>query len=383
MALFDNADEDIDISGEEGVESTEEQITLPDEVELDEPEQQEEESVEDETIEQPEEEEIPEETQTEEPSSLTSEPEAQPEEEPEATAPSDDQLFATLSEKLGREVNSWEDLTAEPEDPYDGDQELKAIAEWKKKTGRPISDWANYQKDYNSLPNDAVVREYLQHQYPEFTPEEIDLEMEDYIANEDLDTDSDVARKNLRLKKMAITAKQELNKFRTSFETPVEPKLSKEHKEAVDFYSQYKEREAEQKQSLQSYADGITSTVKSVKSVPLQLADDLSIDLSIAPNEVEDLTKQITEAPHWFNKDGSYNYQAIVNDAVKIKTYDKAVKLAYEQGIAKGLETDDAESRNVNLGARPTNNQNSNEDEIVIEGAERFQGDGSLKFRQR
>lgn len=378
MALF-NEDE-IDISGEEDVDTSEQQNALPDEIEADEPEQQEEESVEDNTdIEEPEE--APEEPQPEEQSSLTPEPEAQPEEEPEAPAPSEDQIFATLSEKLGREVNSWEDLTPEPEDPFDGDQELQAIAEWKKKTGRPLSDWANYQKDYNSLSNEDVVREYLQHQYPEFTPEEISLEMEDYVANEDLDTDSDVARKNLRLKKAAITARQELDKFRTSFDTPVEPKLSKEHKEAIDFYKQYQEQEAKQKQSLQSYSDGITSEVKNVKSVPLQLADDLSIDLSIDPKEATDLTKQITEAPHWFNKDGSYNYQAIVNDAVKIKNFDKAVKLAYEQGVAKGLETDDAESRNVNLGARPTNNQNSNEDEIVIEGADSFES--SLKFRKR
>jgi hypothetical protein len=386
MPLFDNLPDEIEINEEESQEAVE-STQLPDEVEVETTEQEE---VEQESVETEEpnsgEEQIQEpETNTEpEDSSLTSEPQ-EPTENQEEIAEleiTEDQLFTTLSEKLGREVSSWEDLNtqAETEDPFEGDPELKAIAEWKKKTGRPISEWSQYQKDYSTMPEEDVVREHLRHTYPDFTEEEIELEMQEYVADEDLDTDRDAARKRLRLKKEAVKARRELNEFKTTFETPVQPNVPKEYEEAMSFYRDYQDKSTQSQNATKALQEGINSQVESIKSIPLQLSEESSINLNLSKEETQELPKLITETPHWFNQDGSYNYEAIVKDAAKMKHFDRAVKAAYEQGKNEGIELEDKDSRNVDFSkARSTNTAAGNE-EIIIEGADDMLNGGRLMF---
>lgn len=390
-------EDEIDISTQE-VEGQEAQTELPDEIEVEDAGSQEEETEtpegeEPNTEVQPEEQETEgaaSEKEEEKPnSSLTSEPETPTSEEqsPVTEELSDERVMAYLSEKLGREVNSFEYLTpqeaTEVEDPFKGDEQLKELAEWRERTGRPISDWAKYQKDYNSLDNESVVREYLQHKYPDFTPDEIALEMEEYLVNEDTDLENDIARKNLKLKKMAITAREELNQYRSTFNEPVErpATLSKEQQEAISFYEKYQKQTAKAQEQAEAYTAGIQTEASNVQSIPLQLDDETSIELKLSDSDRRSLPDLVTKMPHWYNEDGTYNHSAIVKDAAKIANFDKAVKLAFEQGVSKGIEKEDKSSRNVDFsGARK--GMPSHNDEIVIEGADSF-GRSGLKFGSR
>ena len=53
---------------------------------------------------------------------------------------SEELILKRLSEKLGREVKSFDELT-ESKNPLDKDPYLKGLADWREKTGRPIEDW--------------------------------------------------------------------------------------------------------------------------------------------------------------------------------------------------------------------------------------------------
>ncbi len=60
---------------------------------------------------------------------------------PVDVAVSEEVMLKTLSEKLGREITSLDELTPTPTDPYGGDEKLKEIAEWRAKTNRPFEDY--------------------------------------------------------------------------------------------------------------------------------------------------------------------------------------------------------------------------------------------------
>lgn len=381
-------EDEIDLTGED-LENPETQNELPDEVVIEDNEnasEQEEENNEAETVDEKPADETSDQQEPEN-SSLTSEPEAQPDTDtpPAPEELSDDRVLTYLSEKLGREVKSLEDLTpaeaAETQDPFNGDEELKAIAEWKERTNRPVSEYYKFQKDYEKMEPLEVVRENLQLLYPDFTPEEIAMEMEEYVVDEDIDTDNEAARKRLKLKKAAVSAKENLNQYKSTFDTPVEPKLSKEQKEAISFYEKYQEQTDKVKAQTEQYDSAIKTEVSNLKSIPLNLDKDLSIDLNLSKEEIQGLPDLVKNMPHWYNEDGSHNHSAIVKDAVKIANFDKAVKLAYEQGVNKGIEQEDKDSRNVDFtGARK--GQPDSEDEIVVEGADGFLS-GGLKFGRR
>ena len=87
-------------------------------------------------------------------------------------------LFKALSEKLGKEVTSFEQLKQEPvqvENPLESDPVLKSLYEFRKTTGRPVEDFLKYNKDYSKVSDLEVVREYLTNEFPDLTNEEISL----------------------------------------------------------------------------------------------------------------------------------------------------------------------------------------------------------------
>lgn len=285
-----------------------------------------------------------------------------------------------LSEKLGITVESLEDLKKpEVENPLDSDEQLKEIAEWRKRTGRPITDWFKFQEDYEAMSDVEVVRKNLQLKYPNLTPEELELEMSDLIADPDVDTDEEVARKNLRIKKMAPDARKELNSLKSEFDTPVTPVLDEQTKEAVDFYQKYKEEKPKADARVEAYKSGLKSEASKLDTYPLQLSDDLSIDYKLTPEDKQALPTLAEKMPHWYNQDGTFNHSAIVKDTLKIKNFEQMVKLAYQQGEESGKEKADKEDRNINFDqARQTHTQDTR-DEIQVEGADNMSG-GTLKF---
>lgn len=321
-------------------------------------------------------------------SSLTPESQETPVQEPvtEPTLELNDDIVAKyLSEKLGKEVNDLSELAKEPEpvatqeeDPY-----IKELSEWRKRTNRPVSDWIKFQKDYDGMANIDVVRESLQLQYPDLTPEEIKLELSNYAISED-DLEEDKIRKQLNLKKAATEGRRQLNELKSEFDTPIEApaSLSPVEKQKIEYYDQMQAQLDQQKKVQEDYNRGISSTIQSLEAVPIELSEGLSIDFKV-PQENKSTLQEYMQMKHWFNEDGTYNHRAVVEDSIFVQNKDQILKLAFEQGVAKGKEDSYKEERNITLdGSRPTmENSTSGNNGIVVEGDENFRSDRGMKIQ--
>lgn len=326
-------------------------------------------------------------TEVEDKSSLTPQQEPVPSEPQPATELeiNDDAVTKYLSEKLGKEV-TLESLLKGPEpveNPLDSDPQLKEIYEWRKRTGRPLTDWAKYQKDYTTMSDIDVVRENLQYQYPEFTDEDIQMELSKYLPNAD-DLDAEKNRKNFELKKLAIDSRRQLNTLKSEFDTPVqgqEPAISPEVKSKLEFVDNYQKQLEESKKAKELYDSGVVSSITATNSIPLKLSEDMSIDFNI-PQESKKGLQEYMKMNHWFNEDGTYNTDKVVQDSFWMQNKEAIIKLAFEQGVSKGLADDDKETRNITLdGARQTIDKNQGADQIIVEGAENFTGPRGAKIR--
>ena len=304
--------------------------------------------------------------------------------EPETTGDrqltvTDEMLLQHLSEKLGREVINLDDLIPQP---VEIDPQVKALNDWKEKTGRPIEDFFKYQKDFSQSSDLEIAREFLQIEYPTLNKDEINLELEKYVANDD-DLEIDIDKKNLELKKYAVKGRDVLNDLKSELGEPSSATLTPEIKKQLDFAKDIQEQiEANQGQQKE-YAEGITKASLSTDSMKLSLSDDLSIDFKVSEEDKKSIPSFINEMPHWRNEDGSWNHKAVVEDSVKIKHFDAMIKLAYEQGLNSGKDDLLKNAKNSTLGNTSTmdSQQGQGKKKPVIEDIDRLLGNQGISFK--
>ena len=293
----------------------------------------------------------------------------------------DELALKYLNEKLGKQVNSFDELIeVKVENPLDDDPYLKSLYEWRQKTGRPIEEFQKYQKDYNSVDDFEVARELLQLEYPTLTSDEIQLELERYAPDE-LDDDREAAYKRLELKKLATRGREVLSNFKADLEKPSEALLSPELKQDLELARTVKENYARQQEETKVYSENIRLSSQKTETFEINLGDDLKLNFRIPDESKKELPTLIETMPHWRNEDGSWNHQAVVNDAIKIKHFDDMLKLAYEQGLNSGKEELIAETKNITLDSVNNTPQPNSSAKVQIEGLDDYLGSRGVKLR--
>lgn len=302
-----------------------------------------------------------------------------PADEPVQPQVTDELIFSTLSEKLGREVNSYEDLVqaqAEELNP-----QLKEINDWSKRTGRPIEDFFKFQQDFSKVSDEEIARKFLQEKFPMFNEVEIAYKMQSMLPSDD-DLEEDTLRKNMELKMFASEGRTHFDSLRQELNTPANNFMTDEVKQKVQAFDLFQEQLAGQKQEQQSYYEGLVKASGMSDKVKLKLSEELSIDYNISEEDRKAIPEFINSMPHWKNPDGSWNHQAVVNDALKIKNFPEMLKLAYEQGVNSGKSDIVKKENNITLDS-PTNPspKDGGKKRITIEGADKLFGSQGLKFR--
>ena len=129
------------------------------------------------------------------------------------------------------------------------------------------------------------------------------------------------------------------------------------------------------------YADNISKVALSSEGMNLKLSDDLNIDFKISDEERKELPTLINDMPHWRNEDGSWNHKAVVDDAIKIKHFDKMLRLAYEQGQNSGKDDIIKDAKNSTLGDPKGAEQSTVKKKGKIDGIDKLLGKQSMKTR--
>lgn len=282
-------------------------------------------------------------------------------------------VLRTLSERLGREVKSFDEIN-QPQtelNPY-----VKQINEWAEKTGRPVEDWVKFNKDYSTMSDLDKAKEILELKYPSLTSQELSYELSKYTSY-DGDDDDDVTIKSLELKKLVAEHSNLLEDSRLKFGEPVEGhnRLTPELQEQVEFAKSARESYEAEVNNQKNYEAAIAQTVNELTSYELKLSDDLSINYNLTPEDKKSLPEFLASMSHWYNADGTYNHKAITEDALRIKNFPTMIKMAYEQGVASGVDQNNRRENNITLDNPSSGSeQPSSAKGIVIEGNWKAQG---------
>ena len=236
----------------------------------------------------------------------------------------DDVLLSRLSEKLGKELTSFDDLKPTTNKWFE-DQEIAKIIEFKEKTNRSLNDFMLYQSiDTSEMDDMNAVQLKYQLEYPELTYEERQELIKDaYKLDEDEYDESVVKRAKVRLKADAVKAKKEIEAMRKDF---LLPKQVEQQADSIDNGQEESIFDDKWKSDRARSVDGINvlrfNVEGSDEPFNIALTSEMKQGVkSINPEGIFD--RYIDDNDNWnhnlFNADQVVlnNIQTIVNNAIK------------------------------------------------------------------
>ena len=129
-------------------------------------------------------------------------------------------------------------------------ENIEKLVTFMEDTGGTVEDYVRLNTDYASINNEVLLKEYYKKARPHLDSEEIDFLMEDKFSyDEDEDDERDIKKKKLAFKEEVAKAKSFLEDLKGQYydEIKLRPSVSKEQKEAFDFFNRYKKNEDESK----------------------------------------------------------------------------------------------------------------------------------------
>lgn len=154
-------------------------------------------------------------------------PEAQPEYAPEEI---EGAVFNFLSERLGRDINSFDDLTAQQQEQRELDQRISVIADFVEKTGRDPRDWFVYQSMNPSEMDDVTaIQIQMSTEYPNLSSQEVNMLVSSkYKIDPDLHSEEEVQLSRLQMKIDAENARRGIDEMRLQYQAPLQEQSAQE-----------------------------------------------------------------------------------------------------------------------------------------------------------
>lgn len=254
-------------------------------------------------------------------------PESAPSQPADDYGISDDQLDALtlnyLSEKLGTQFDSFDQLSTPKQSPLD--ERVEAISRFVQETGRSPQDWFAYQSlDPQQMDDMTAVRVQLASEYPNLNADELGLLMRSKYNTEDpLASEEDLNVTKLQLK---IDAQ----KARTSI---------------ADIRDQYLAPEPQGDPVLESFIDDewvntMRGEVDALQGLEFDVADGKTFTFSLDDTYKSELMDKQANLDSFFdrfvNDDGTWDYDGLSSMFAVRDNIDKIVSSAYRQGMSDG-----------------------------------------------
>jgi hypothetical protein len=143
--------------------------------------------------------------------------------QPETPQVDEGAFFTFAKEKLGRDVNSWDDFNQVETKEVELPEDVRAFYEYKQNTGRSLKDFIELNKDYDNMSDQDIVQQYYKSTAQGLDDDDIKFEYDRKFGfDNDLDDDDDIRLKKIALKKEAVKAKEYFNQQKEQFNVPLE-----------------------------------------------------------------------------------------------------------------------------------------------------------------
>ena len=118
---------------------------------------------------------------------------------------------------------------------------LEKVIEFMNETGGDLNDYVKLNTDYSKLNDAQLIREYYETTKPHLDAEDINLLMEDFSYDEEVDEPKQIRKAKIAFKEEAAKAKNHLEGLKNKYYNEIKAgsKLTPDQQKAVDFFDRY------------------------------------------------------------------------------------------------------------------------------------------------
>ena len=224
-------------------------------------------------------------------------------------------------------------------------------------TGGDVQDYARLNADYSTVDNTTLIKEYYKQTKPHLDSEDLNLLLEDFDYDEEIDEDRDIRKKKLAFKEEVAKAKNFLEDTKSKYyeEIKLRPGITQDQQKATDFFNRYQEDE----QNKQLVRDNFIQSTNNYFSNDFKGFDfklgDKSFKYGVKdPSVVADKQKDLTEFVGTFlNEKGDMKDPAGYHKAIyAARNADTMASHFYEQGKTDAIKDQIAKSKNITTAPR-------------------------------
>jgi hypothetical protein len=253
----------------------------------------------------------------------------------------------TGSVELQKEIKEKPQLLETPKLP----ENVEKLVTFMNETGGTVEDYVELNKDYSKLDNDQLLREYLRKTKPHLDSEDVDLIMEDYNFDEDLDEKKDIRRKKLAYKEAVANAKKDLENKKSKYYAEIKqrPGVTQDQQKALDFFNRYNKQQETIKQTQDNFKKGTSELFATeFKGFDYTVGDKKFRYKVQDPNKVAQTQSNIENFVNKFlDEKGNIGDMAGYHKALyAAMNTDKLASHFYEQGKADGVKNLVKQSKN-------------------------------------
>ena len=242
-------------------------------------------------------------------------------------------------------------------------ENINKLVEFMRETGGDVEDYVNLNKNYDSMDDSQLLREYYQQTKPHLAADEIDFLIEDNFSyDEEVDEERDIKRKKLAFKESIAEAKSNLTNLKDKYydDLKLSSKLSPEQKEAVEFYNDYKTNQTSTQQQRSVFEQKTNELfTNEFKGFEYKVGDSKYRYNVKDVNGVKDSQSDINKLVSKFVNDN--------NEMADAQGYHKALFTAmnadaianhfYEQGRADAVKSEMKAAKNIDMNPRGSHEQ--------------------------
>jgi tetrahydromethanopterin S-methyltransferase subunit F len=251
-----------------------------------------------------------------------------------------------MSEKLGVQINSFEDFIDDGEDEgvYQMDERIEAIARFVEETGRTPQDWFAYQSLNPSEMDDVTaVRVSMASEYPGLNVDELNtLISSKYNMDPDSASEEQVRLAQIQLKADATRARAAIEDIRNGYAAPeVQNQDFSDDRYVID----------------DNWVSQMSQEVGSLTGLEFDLPNGKTFTYGIDDNYRNQLVNRNARIDEFFDSyvdnSGNWDYDTLASHITVIDKIDEIVGSVYRQGLSDGQKGVVQNAANVKSGQAP------------------------------
>ena len=238
-------------------------------------------------------------------------------------------------------------------------ENIEKLVSFMKETGGTLEDYVRLNSDYSNVNEEVLLREYYKKTKSHLDAEDINIILEDFSYDEELDDEKDIRKIRIALKEEVAKAKSFLEQTKSKYydEIKLRPGVTQEQQKAIEFFNRYNENQAA---AEKRHGDFLNRTKQMFNN------DFKGFDFNVGekkfrysvknPSEVAEVQSDISNfIGKFLDKDGNVSDHVGYHKALyAARNADTMAQHFYEQGKADAIKEVAAKSKNITTEPRQT-----------------------------